>query len=166
MTDHAAPGHRRFDYQDTSDLQADLVRLSLAWPQEEDLSCLGSPLAIGRGSSPNRLAVQPMEGCDGTLDGCPSDLTLRRYHRFASGGSGLLWVEATAVVPEGRANPRQLWLHEANVSAFAGLVSQIDAVAPARPYKVLQLTHSGRYSRPVDQAFPQVAVSNPWLDRP
>jgi NADPH2 dehydrogenase len=51
----------------------------------------------------NSMAIHPMEGCDGTLDGRPDELTIRRYHRFAAGGAKLLWFEATAVREEGRA---------------------------------------------------------------
>ena len=77
------------------------------------------PLAASRGRCRsaarrvgNRLAIQPMEGCDGNLDGTPSELTLRRYRRFGAGGAKLIWGEACAVVPEGRANPRQLLIDE------------------------------------------------------
>ena len=39
-----------------------------------------------------------MEGCDGTPDGSPDELTVRRYHRFAAGGPGaLLWMEIAAL---------------------------------------------------------------------
>src|SRR5512141_2133062 len=52
----------------------------------------------------NSIAIHPMEGCDGDLDGTPGELTFRRYERFARGGAKLIWFEATAVCPEGRAN--------------------------------------------------------------
>ncbi|HET7101645.1 MAG TPA: NADH:flavin oxidoreductase, partial [Terriglobia bacterium] len=52
----------------------------------------------------NRFAVQPMEGWDGEPDGRPSDLTRRRWLRFASSGAKLIWGgEAVAVLPEARA---------------------------------------------------------------
>ena len=54
----------------------------------------------------NRVVFQPMEGADCLPDGTPSEYTLRKYMRFASAGSGLIWFEANAVVPEGKANPR------------------------------------------------------------
>ena len=158
--------HRRFDYHSTADLQTDLTAFNLELPVSGSLSSLAEPVAIGTGTAANRIAVQPMEGCDGTDDGSPGPLTLRRYQRFASGGSGLLWVEANAVVAEGRANPHQLWLHSDNVVRFTELVELIKREAPREPYTVLQLTHSGRYSRPVDRPRPQVAVDNPYLDKP
>ena len=40
------------------------------------------PLSRGRIRIGNRIAVQPMEGWDGTRDGNPSELTIRRWRRF------------------------------------------------------------------------------------
>jgi len=51
-------------------------------PLSQRLDALGTPLAMGKMTIPNRLAVQPMEGCDGTPDGRPGELTLRRYERY------------------------------------------------------------------------------------
>ena len=155
----------RFHYHDLAELQAELDHLGVRLPLTQELNLLNQPVIIGQGRSPNRLAIHPMEGCDGAADGSPSEMTRRRYRRFADGGAGLLWMEATAVVPEGRANPRQLWLHRNNLPAFRAMVHEVDQLAPQKPYKVLQLTHSGRYAKP-DKARPQVAVSNPYLDRP
>jgi len=59
-----------------------------------------------------------MEGCDGTLDGRPDELTLRRFIRFGAGGAKLIWGEATAVSEDGRANPRQLHLNEKTAPDF------------------------------------------------
>ena len=71
------------------------------------------------------MAIQPMEGCDGTRDGRPDTLTERRYERFAKSGVGLIWVEAVAVVQEGRANPRQLFMNEKTLDSFKRLVQMI-----------------------------------------
>ncbi len=157
--------HRRFAYKELADLQEDLAACNLELPLSDEIALLGQPLSIGTGQAPNRLAVLPMEGCDGTAAGSPADLTWRRYERFASGGAGVLWVEATAVVAAGRANPRQLWLQEDNLADFSRLVDLINKNAAQKPYQILQLTHSGRYSRPSDRPMPQVAVANPWLDK-
>ena len=91
-------------------------RLGLKIKAIDDVSILAEPVQAGNLAIPNSLAVHPMEGCDGDSQGRPDKLTLRRYERFAAGGAGLLWVEASAVVPEGRANPRQLWLHRGDHS--------------------------------------------------
>jgi 2,4-dienoyl-CoA reductase-like NADH-dependent reductase (Old Yellow Enzyme family) len=70
-----------------------------------------------------------MEGCDGTTGGSPDELTIRRYDRFATGGAGLIWFEATAVMPEARANPRQLYIHEGNLDDFKREVTRIKETA-------------------------------------
>jgi 2,4-dienoyl-CoA reductase-like NADH-dependent reductase (Old Yellow Enzyme family) len=97
-------------------------------------------------------------------------MTRRRYRRYAAGGAGLIWVEATAVRPDGRSNPRQLLLAEENVGAFAKLVEETRAAAkeewgPAhRPLLILQLTHSGRFAKPEGAPRPRIVQHNPYLD--
>lgn len=146
--------HQPFNYHSADELHNACTRLGIALPWDENLSLLQRPGHFGALPVANRLVIHPMEGCDGEHDGRPGPLTLRRYQRFAAGGAGLIWVEACAVVPEGRANPRQLWLTDENVATFAEMVKQIHAVAQQhdgsahRPVLVLQLTHAGRYSKP------------------
>lgn len=89
---------------------------------------------------------------------------------FAAGGAGLLWYEACAVVHEGRANPLQMFLAKDNVGAFIELVKNANYKAAEsngsdhKPVNILQLTHSGRYSRPDDLAAPIVPQHDPLLD--
>jgi len=115
----------------------------------------------------NRIAIHPMEGCDGELDGRPGELTWRRYQRFACGGAKLLWFEATAVREDGRANARQLWLRPENAADYARLLEMVRREHGARfgsaddLLDVLQLTHSGRYSYP--KRIP--ACHNPAVDK-
>ncbi|MFP3937981.1 MAG: FAD-dependent oxidoreductase [Phycisphaerae bacterium] len=159
---------RRFHYRSLQELTGEIARRGYDLPASDDVSILASPVAFGRLEVPNRLAVQPMEGCDGTPDGEPTDLTIRKYNRFAAGGAGLIWWEATAVVPEGRANPRQLWLNDKSAAAFAEMVRQARSAARDRlarePVCVVQLTHSGRYSRPDGKPEPIIAHHSPVLD--
>ncbi len=127
---------------------------------------LAQPMAITDGSagiktSPNRWAVLPMEGWDGEDDGRPSDLVRRRWDRFAASGAGLVWGEATAVRPDGRANSNQLVLDETTVDDFAALRNRLDLAQVT----VLQLTHSGRYARPTAAGpAPKTAYEHPLLD--
>ena len=122
-----------FQLGSIGDLERLSEQLGVRLEAVEDVSILAEPVQVpppatsgGKGLViPNSLAVHPMEGCDGDSQGRPSKLTLRRYERFAAGGAGLLWVEATAVVPEGRANPRQLWLNEKNKDSFRAMVKSI-----------------------------------------
>ena len=162
--------HEKFHYADAGNLQQDIQRLRLDIPFEADLVSLTEPLQIGGFQVPNRMSVLPMEGCDGLPDGKPGELTERRYLRFARGGAGTLWFEATAVAQEGRANPRQLWINEDNTAAFEQLLKNSRKAAREingakyRPLTILQLTHSGRYSKPDGTSRPIVADYNPWLD--
>jgi len=159
-----------FQLGSIEDLERLGSRLGVQIEAAEDVSILTEPVRAGKLSIPNSLAVHPMEGCDGDSQGRPGKLTLRRYERFAAGGAGLLWVEATAVVPEGRANPRQLWLNEKSKDSFAAMVKSIrqdatEAIGPMhKPVLVLQLTHSGRYSKPKGVAQPMIAQRDPYRD--
>ncbi|MHB8927474.1 MAG: oxidoreductase [Bacillota bacterium] len=164
------PQPNKFTYRSLEALKEDVARRGLEVGFDDDVSCLAEPLTVGNHEVPNRLGVLPMEGCDGTADGRPGDLTRRRYVRFAQGGSGLLWFEAVAVERTGRANPRQLWLHKDDWEDFARL--REEAVAAARevmgpdhvPFTVIQLVHSGRYSRPIDVPRPVISHHCPYLD--
>lgn len=92
----------RFRFKTAQALQSKAVELGLSLPFSDDIGVLLQPVTVAGRLVPNRMAAQPMEGCDGELTGAPSDLTRRRYLRFARGGSGLIWFEATSVVPEAR----------------------------------------------------------------
>lgn len=157
-----------FDFHTLEEVRACAQALGVSLPLREDVSILSTPVTLAGRTLPNRLAIQPMEGCDGTPDGRPGELTYRRYRRFARSGAALLWAEAMAVVPEGRANPRQLWLTAGNVSDFARLAAAIKADCQAQwgfePLLLLQATHSGRYSRPEGAPAPLVAQRNPSLE--
>lgn len=162
--------HKPFRLTDLKDFQEAIEQLNLDLDIREDISILAKPVEVAGRVIPNSMAVQPMEGCDGTPEGAPGELTIRRYRRFAAGGAGLLWFEACAVVPEGRANPRQLWINERSKDAFASLLKEAHGAAREslgdahRPFTVLQLTHSGRYSRPGRLPSPIIAQHDPWLD--
>ncbi|MCX6621422.1 MAG: NADH:flavin oxidoreductase, partial [Acidobacteria bacterium] len=162
--------HEPFHFHSLDDLEDRIRELGLNLPLRADVGPLLEPIVLGSRRIPNRMVVLPMEGCDGAADGSPEELTFRRYRRFAAGGSGLLWFEATAVVPEGRANPRQLWIHEGTVESFARLVEESRRAARERhgeshaPLLVLQLTHSGRYSRPGAAPAPIIAHHSAFLD--
>lgn len=138
-------------------------------PYAEDLSPLAETADISGHVFPNRLACQAMEGCDGTADGRPDELTKRRYRRFAEGGAGLIWFEATAVMREGRANPRQLWITEDNLDSFKREVEEIKEIAMKKngyaPVVVMQATHSGRYSKPDGVPAPLIAYHSPIFEK-
>jgi NADPH2 dehydrogenase len=155
-----------FKYKSVDDLRAENDRLGIDLRFSDDLTVYEQPVRIGPLTVGNRWCIHPMEGCDGNLDGSPGELTFRRYVRFGSGGAKLLWGEACAVTPDGRATPRQLWLNESNRDSFARLVADCrkahrDAIGDDSDLAIgLQLTHSGRYSHP----RPILATHDPLLD--
>ena len=161
----------RFSFKTADALRLKAEALGLVLPFAEDLGNLLEPAVVGRRRVPNRIAAQPMEGCDATPEGVPSDLTIRRYERFGAGGAGLIWFEATAVAANGRANPSQLFITPASESGFRHLVDVTREAARRRfgpshvPYLVLQLTHSGRFSRAAAAGERRAACHNPHLDR-
>ncbi len=129
----------------------------------------------GRFRVGNRWCIQPMEGWDATRNGQPSELTIRRWEHFGQSGAKLIWGgEAVAVVPEGRANPNQLYYAPENKSGLASLLStlqnaHLQEFGPGSTDDLLvglQLTHSGRFSRPNDKKKlePRIAYHNPVLD--
>ena len=120
----------------------------------------------------NRFCVLPMEGWDAATDGKPTELVRRRWRHFGESGANLIWGgEATAVLPEGRANPNQLMISEENLSEITSLRQiLVDAHAERwstdNLYTGLQLTHSGRFCKPNDKATlePRILYSHPLLN--
>ncbi len=139
-------------------------------------SPLARPLSDGAIRVGNRFCVLPMEGWDGTADGEPSDLTRRRWRRFGAGGAKLIWGgEAVAVRHDGRANPNQLLMSDRTEPALAALRDDLVTAhrerfgsnADGDLYLGLQLTHSGRFSRPNvwNRPEPVAAYAHPYLDK-
>ncbi len=143
--------------------------LATGLPFSQDTAVLHTSLTLGAKQVPNRLVCQAMEGCDGTADGSPDELTKRRYDRLARGGAGMIWFEATAVMREGRANPRQLFITESNLDAFKRQVTDIKEaglkVNGYEPVVIMQATHSGRYSKPEGKPAPLIARNNPIFEK-
>ncbi len=122
----------------------------------------------------NRFCILPMEGWDGTDGGRPSELTTRRWRRFGESGAKLIWGgEAVAVHHNGRANPNQLLLSDATISSLEELRRTLVSAHQQRfgssdeTLVGLQLTHSGRFSRPNDhkRLEPKILYHHPLLDR-
>ena len=162
-------------------LRAHLVELGVSIPTVDkptgaagplgrsmEISLAGRPRTVG-----NRFTILPMEGWDGTTDGMPTELVARRWGRFGESGAKLIWGgEAVAVHPAGRANPHPRTVHtdahgEALARLRAGAVAaHAEAMGSADDLVVgLQLTHSGRFSRPTaDGMAPVIAGPHPLLD--
>ncbi|MCU0249275.1 MAG: hypothetical protein MUE61_03640 [Vicinamibacterales bacterium] len=168
---NSQPVADRFAFRTADALRRKAEELGAELPFDQDIGVLFEETVVGGRRVPNRIAAQPMEGCDSTPEGAPADLTVRRYERFGAGGAGLIWFEATSVLGDGRANPRQLFITPATAPAFRHLVGVTRIAARQRfgpahePYLVLQLTHSGRFSRTAPPGERRAACHNPYLDR-
>src|SRR5687768_14691898 len=155
-----------------------LEDLSIELPCDDEVlaapdSPLARPLEVFGRPVGNRFAIQPMEGWDGTTDGRPSENTVRRWRRFGESGAKLIWGgEAVAVRPDGRANPNQLMLLDSTKADIAGLRETLiagnkEAMGSEDGLLIgLQLTHSGRFSRPnrKDRPEPMILYRHPLLD--
>jgi NADPH2 dehydrogenase len=139
-----------------------------------EASPLAQPLRRDAIHLGNRFAIHPMEGWDGTADGRPTELTFRRWRHFGASGAKLIWGgEAVAVSHDGRANPNQLAinqharfdLHKLRETLVAEHRRSVGSVANLMIG--LQLTHSGRYSRPniKDRPEPRILYRHPILDK-
>ena len=173
--------YRRVASLKTADIfREHLAHLDVDLPFDETLETApNGPLAqsypLNNGFSiGNRFAILPMEGWDGTSDGRPSELTIRRWERFGKSGAKLIWGgEATAVRHDGRANPNQLVINKATVEDLAALRqvlvhSHQTHFGNSDDLLVgLQLTHSGRFCRPNEwgNAEPKIIYHHPLLDK-
>ncbi|MCS7024676.1 MAG: hypothetical protein NZV14_07730 [Bryobacteraceae bacterium] len=162
---------RHFNYRELSELQQATETLGASHVRFESdpkkiQAALAKPVQVGRFRIGNSIGIHPMEGCDGKLNGEPDELTFRRYERFGRGGAKLIWFEATAVREDGRANTRQLWIHEGSLAELARLrevceKSHREVYGTADDLLLpLQLTHSGRYAVPKRV----LAYHNPTVD--
>lgn len=160
-------------------LQEHLAELGVTIPCDdqvvsaEDGSPLSEPIMVRDFEVGNRWCIHPMEGWDAHRDGTPSELTVRRWHRFGLSGAKLIWGgEAAAVQPSGRANPNQTL---ATLDNEPGLRTLLEALLTGHREQGLstddllvglQLTHSGRFCKPNDPKRwePRIAYHHPLLD--
>ncbi len=138
-----------------------------------DQNPMNWPIMVYGRTIGNRFAAHPMEGWDGTADGKPTELVLRRWEHFGLSGAKLIWGgEAVAVRHDGRANPHQLCYSAENEAALSALLTTLKRAHGAHYGSTddlligLQLTHSGRWARPGPghAARPRIAFRHPVLD--
>jgi 2,4-dienoyl-CoA reductase-like NADH-dependent reductase (Old Yellow Enzyme family) len=111
---------------------------------------LFEPLTLRGFTLPNRVVVSPM--CQYSAeDGMASDWHMVQYGRFAVGGAGLVFVEATAVSPEGRITHGDLGIwsdgHVPPLARIAAFVRSQGAVPG------IQIGHAGR----------KASIQRPWF---
>lgn len=166
-------------FKTAAGLRGRLAELGIDLPVDDAIltahhdSPLARPATVLGRTVGNRWCIHPMEGWDGTAGGGPTDLTMRRWQRFGQSGAKLIWGgEAVAVRHDGRANPNQLCFGEANKAGLASLREGLIAAHRERYGQTndllvgLQLTHSGRFSRPNEKTRPEpkVLYHHPLLD--
>ncbi len=162
--------HQRFRFKDKEALLNKASELGADLGFSDDISILFDRIQVAGKVLPNRFVVQPMEGFDSDAVGAPGKLAFRRYRRYAAGGSGLIWFEATAVIAEGRSNSRQLMISERTVDTFKRLVEETRKAGQETfgnnhdLLLILQLAHSGRYSKPVGKPLPVIAHHSEGVD--
>jgi 2,4-dienoyl-CoA reductase (NADPH2) len=163
-----------FNYKSLNQLEKKISELGLDIPVYPRLEILQQRVHIHNLFIPNRLAIQPMEGFDADSRGSPGVLTYRRYERYAKGGAGLIWFEATAIDYDCRSNPHQLVLTEENSENLKKLVSFTREIGNKALKKlgftnrcilIIQLNHSGRYSVKDGKKIPIRAYYNSDLDQ-
>lgn len=161
--------YERFRYKNWNEVEERAKELGIQFPYTENVSVLNEPLPLHSKILHNRFVVQPIEGCDAQPDGSPGELTFRRYDRFASGGPGLIWVEATAAHPDYRSSDGQLYITEKNTDSFARLAEAIreryEKEHGYEPVLILQITHSGRYRKIHNIPSPVIAQHNPYMEK-
>ncbi|GLV49178.1 oxidoreductase [Thermus sp. LT1-2-5] len=114
------------------------------------MAFLFTPLELRGVRLKNRLAMSPMCQYSATEEGEVTDWHLLHYPTRALGGVGLVLVEATAVLPEGRISPFDLGIwSEAHLPGLRELARRIQE-AGAVPG--IQLAHAGR----------KAGVARPW----
>lgn len=161
---------KEFNYKSLDEIIKDVKSNNMQIGFSENFEIFKKQVKVNNIVIPNSLAIHPMEGCDGEGDGSPGELTKRRYERFSRGGAGLLWFEAVAVVREGRAYARQLWINDNNLPEYQKLFENMMKNANEEygqefnPVCIMQLTHSGRFSKPDDTPHPIIAYHNPYLN--
>jgi len=132
-----------------------LQHLKSAIPGEKEHSLsspkLFEPIAVGGLSLENRIVIAPM--CQySAVDGCMTDWHVMHLGQLALSGAGLLTIEATAVVPEGRISYGDVGLwDDATEAAMARTLESV------RRYSdmpiAIQLAHAGR----------KASTDLPWL---
>ncbi|MFE6197617.1 NADH:flavin oxidoreductase/NADH oxidase [Streptomyces sp. NPDC057838] len=110
------------------------------------MTALFEPFTLRDVTIPNRVWMPPMcqysAAPEGPAAGAPTDWHFAHYAARATGGTGLIIVEATAVSPEGRISPYDLGIwNDTQVEAFRRITRFLteQGTVPA-----VQLAHAGR----------------------
>ena len=118
--------------------------------QPADLPLLFSPMKLREVTLPNRIIVPPMAQYS-AVQGVADDFHLVHYGKFAMGGAGTVFVEATGVSPEGRITNGCLGLW--NDEQQRALAPVARAIRAAGSVPAIQIGHGGR----------KASMQRPWF---
>jgi 2,4-dienoyl-CoA reductase-like NADH-dependent reductase (Old Yellow Enzyme family) len=121
---------------------------------------ISKPISVGKKTAPNRIVFQPMECNDADASGDPSELSIKRYRRFAEGGAGIIFTESVTLTSASRARKSQMAITEKNAAGLARLVKAMREVN-SESLILIQLNQSGRLS---EVAFSKVISVYPTGD--
>jgi 2,4-dienoyl-CoA reductase-like NADH-dependent reductase (Old Yellow Enzyme family) len=134
---------------------------------ESAVTALFEPCTLRELTIPNRVWMPPMcqysAAPEGPETGAPTDWHFAHYAARATGGTGLIIVEATAVSPQGRISPYDLGIwNDTQVEAFRRITRFLTAqgTVPA-----IQLAHAGRKAstdRPWKGGAPVGPAAHGW----
>ncbi|MFI9358270.1 NADH:flavin oxidoreductase/NADH oxidase [Streptomyces lydicus] len=121
------------------------------------MSALFEPITLRSLTVPNRLWMAPMcqysAAPDGPAEGAPNDWHFQHLAARATGGTGLILTEATAVSPEGRISPYDLGLwNDTQTEAFRRITGFLKAQGTVPG---IQIAHAGR----------KASTERTWVDR-
>jgi 2,4-dienoyl-CoA reductase-like NADH-dependent reductase (Old Yellow Enzyme family) len=140
------------------------------------MSQLFTPYTLGRQRLENRIVIAPM--CQySAVEGQATDWHLIHLGHLALSGAGLLFLEATAVTPQGRISPSDLGLWSDETENALGRVIEAVRTYSNMPFAI-QLAHAGRKAStatpwaghgqlPLEQGGWQTCAPSPlpWSDR-
>lgn len=111
---------------------------------------LFEPITLGRQTLRNRIVIAPL--CQySAKDGCMTDWHMQHLGGLAQSGAGILTIEATAVLPEGRISYADVGLYDDATEAAMGRV--LKAIREWSDIPVaIQLAHAGR----------KASTARPW----
>ncbi|MGK4585817.1 NADH:flavin oxidoreductase/NADH oxidase [Kitasatospora sp. HPMI-4] len=121
------------------------------------MSSLFTPYTLRSLTIPNRIWMAAMcqysAAPEGDAVGAPTDWHFAHLAARASGGTGLIITEATAVSPEGRITPYDLGIwNEAQAAVFERITAFLKSQGTVPG---IQLSHAGR----------KASTERPWVDR-
>jgi 2,4-dienoyl-CoA reductase-like NADH-dependent reductase (Old Yellow Enzyme family) len=125
-------------------------------------SLLFAPISLREVEAKNRIVVSPM--CQySAVDGHVSDWHLVHLGKFAQGGAGIVFIEATAVEKRGRITHGDVGIWDD--AHIAGLKRISSFIKEQKAIPAIQLAHAGRKASMARPWYGNAALTQADLDR-